>query len=82
MSTLYAKLIEAGCKVENHESDLYVQATPDAMRIVRAHGMHFDTFVSAPPEGDGRTIWIEVPFAYEPFWTKTIREAGREQITG
>jgi hypothetical protein len=59
----YQKLIEAGCKVDNHESDLYAEATPLAIEITKdAQSRSF--FRS---EVDGKQ-WLEIPFAYTPWW--------------
>lgn len=79
--TLYADLVAAGCKVDSHESDLYVEATPKARAIIRAHGSIGIPFTNQAPDGPGGT-WLEIPFAYAPFWEKTIRDGGKEPIKG
>lgn len=62
--SVYRQLRNACCKIENHESDLYVEATPIAHGIVKASGWNYSFFKDAI---DG-TTWLEVPFGYEPFW--------------
>lgn len=66
MPTLYEQLRGAGCDLDNHESDLYVRATPKAREIVRATGHSHSYFVH---QGSGEQ-WIDVPFAYDPWWQK------------
>jgi transposase-like protein len=63
---LYSKLKATGAKMDSHESDLYVEATPQTESIVRSSGHSFSFFTS---NIDGKR-WIDVPFAYQPFWDK------------
>lgn len=63
--TLYQKLVAAGCRIDSHESDLYTPDTPEARAIVTAEGFHFVTFIHQTE----RTSWLDVAFAYEPWWT-------------
>ena len=60
----YPRLIEIGAQIDNHESDLYVLATPEVLAIVKASGYFYQAFRS---ELDGKT-WLDVPFAFLPFW--------------
>lgn len=62
--TLYEQLHAAGCQIDSHASDLYVMSTPRAREIVRASGWQRSFFVS---DIDGK-VWIEVPFAFDPWW--------------
>jgi hypothetical protein len=62
----YKQLKALGVPMDSHESDLYVQATPEAVSIVKASGWSHMFFQS---QIDGNT-WIDVAFAYEPFWEK------------
>jgi hypothetical protein len=63
---VYQQLKDAGCALDNHESDLYVEATPTALEIVKASGRSFTRFTS---QVDGKQ-WLDVPFAYRPWWDK------------
>lgn len=69
MQTIYQKLFAAGVPLDNHESDLYAKATPDARRIVQEHYAGQDhivkTFISQIDQG----LWFDLPFAFDPFWT-------------
>lgn len=68
--SLYARLIEAGCETDHHESDLYVKVTPEAKAIIEAFESESgiknrETFRSAI---DG-SPWYDIPFAYDPAWS-------------
>ena len=60
----YHALLELGVPIDNHESDLYAEATPEALAIVKASGWSWSTFTNQITG----TLWIDVPFAFEPFW--------------
>ena len=64
--SLYTLLLEAGCKLDNHESDLYVLDTPEARAIIIAQhpAVSFAPFRS---QVDGR-IWLDLPFHFAPWW--------------
>lgn len=64
MTHVYRLLKQAGCKIDNHASDLYVLATTESSRIIRDSGKKYGIFTS---EIDGKR-WFEIPFAYLPFW--------------
>ena len=71
--TLYDSFIAAGCRVCFHESDLYVQASPEARAIIKAATDAKELsyrpvlFRSEDPEDNG-AFFYEFPFAYTPFW--------------
>ncbi len=67
---LFETLVAIGAEVDHHESDLYVRATSAAVEAVKASGLSHSFFRSAQDGG----IWIEVPFAYAPFWRKRGRQ--------
>jgi len=60
--TLYERLLAAGAKLDSHESDLYVRidaaSAPFAAELADK-ARHFQH------EGEQ---WVEIPFAYDPFW--------------
>jgi hypothetical protein len=76
--SLYERLLEAGCQMDHHESDLYVRMVPDAVKILREHyGVRFGTHGGCTlfrSPVDGR-IWIDCPFMYDPFWQR-VRARG------
>ena len=65
---LYDDLKAAGVPLDSHESDLYVKATPDARRILAAHGARFTGFISQVD----KKLWFDVPVMYEPFWARRV----------
>lgn len=75
MKSLYQRLVDAECQIDSHESDLYVKATPEARAIVQQYreenGLTNGWGLGGPftSQIDGQ-VWIDLPFFYEPFWTK------------
>ena len=57
--------------IDHHESDLYVRDTPAVRLVIRQFGLNSSGFTS---KVDGQR-WLDVPFAYEPFWTKKTKTA-------
>lgn len=68
---LYRLLVEAGCEIGSHYSDLHVKATPKALSIIRDFN-RMNLPVAAIPfrsQIDG-SRWLDIPFAYSPYWEK------------
>ena len=75
-ATIYQRLVDAGCKVEGHESDLYVRWDATAERVLRDHTprVRFEIFRS-PVD---RLVWADIPFAFAPYWdAKEAKRADR-----
>jgi hypothetical protein len=72
----YKALLKAGCEMDSHESDLYVRATPEAVAIVKESGWRYETFTS---QTDGQQ-WLDLAFAYEPFWESKQRLTGTHRL--
>jgi argininosuccinate synthase len=69
--SLYQALLAAGIQTDHHESDLYVLDTPIARALIAKSGLAMaKPFTS---QIDGKR-WLDVPFAYEPFWEKKKRK--------
>lgn len=62
--TVYEKLLSINARMDHHESDLYVELNPEVKKIVENSGKDYTYF-----NGESST-WIEIPFAYDPFWGK------------
>lgn len=64
--SIYTELKDAGCELDNHETDLYVKLCPKAIEIIRDMEpvVGRSTFMS-----DGE-LWMDIPFAYDPAWRK------------
>jgi hypothetical protein len=60
----YSAALAAGIQIDSHESDLYIKGTPEAFAIVKRTGASYSTFRS----NIDRETWIDVPFAYLPWW--------------
>lgn len=69
--TVYQMLVAAGIPVENHYSDLYVQATPEALDIVRKAGKRCESFVH---QIHGNR-WLDIPFSFDPYWEMVERKS-------
>lgn len=71
--TIYDALKVAGCELNNHESDLYVKATPEARRVLtgfpNVHPLPFHSSI------DG-ALWFDLPFMFAPFWDQVRRLGG------
>jgi hypothetical protein len=65
---IYDTLKAAGCKLDHHESDLYVKATPEALALTA--GAPNRSFFTSQIDGQR---WIELPFMYKPFWAAKAR---------
>jgi hypothetical protein len=68
--TLFQSIKDAGIPFANHESDLYIPDTPEARAILDRFPLQRDnatrfTNQADPHEGER---WIDVPFAYAPWW--------------
>ena len=55
----------------NHYSDLYVVDTEETRRIMAAYQQHGKAFLNQVT----KTAYIDIPFAYQPFWDAVSRKA-------
>lgn len=78
-SSLYDKLKAADQQLDHHESDLYVKWTPEANAIIRAHGGPEAANARSFTGQDGER-WIDIPFAYTPWWEKRQRSAPSARV--
>lgn len=62
--TVYEALKNAGCKIDSHESDLYVEDTQAARNIIAEFDLKMIEFRSQV----NQAMWLELPFMYQPFW--------------
>ena len=70
MRTIYQRATAAGIPMDHHESDLYLKDTPEARRILaewRAESGR-DEFVTYFHDQETGEQWIDIAFAYDPFW--------------
>lgn len=67
---LYEEIKAAGIPYANHESDLYIPATPETRAILARHpdqNKTATTFINQAPPHVGER-WLDVPFAFSPWW--------------
>ncbi len=76
-TTLYSRLKDAGCDLDRHESDLYVKDTPEARAIIEAYEADggITNKESLISQVDGKR-WIDLPFAFQPYWDAKARPSG------
>ena len=67
--TLYQALCAAGCRINHHESDLYVLLDRTAREILAGYNVRYTTFTN----WDDR-VWADVPFLFDPFWARRNRK--------
>jgi hypothetical protein len=72
---IYEDMVKAGVEIGHHESDLYVEDSEAARAVLkdypfRSNCKRFCCNITGE-------IWIDIPFAYEPFWDKVSAESAR-----
>ena len=79
--SLYSEIAAAGIPHSNHSSDLYIQDTPQSREILAKFPLekgNATLFINQAPPHKGER-WLDVPFAYEPFWDKASQDAARRR---
>lgn len=71
--TLYEEIVAAGIPVDHHESDLYVPDTPEVRAILTRHARTGAGFVVQDGHPNAGQVWLDVPFAYDPWWKERLR---------
>lgn len=66
---LYTEVVNRGIPHANHFSDLYLPDTAEVRRLLRECGSQGTPFVNRVEGG----IWLDVPFAYLPYWEEKAR---------
>lgn len=75
MQSLYQALQSAGIPTDSHESDLYFQDTAESRAILSQYpdkAASATRFTNQAPPHVGEQ-WVEVPFAFDPFWEAKAR---------
>ncbi len=64
--SIYRQMVEAGQKISNHATDLYVKVTPESRVIINSYQFkrNVTTFISQLDH----ERWYNIPFAYDPAW--------------
>lgn len=61
-------MIEAGVKVANHYSDLYVEVNETSTKLIKDY--EFKRNVTSFFNQVEKKRWYDIPFAYDPYWVK------------
>jgi len=64
---LYEEIKKTGVEMDSHESDLYCLKTDETTAIIAKHDVSSSMFYS-----EGK-LWYDIPFAYQPFWDKKVK---------
>ena len=67
--SIYTEMQQAGIQTDYHESDLYVIDCPESRAILANHALKLDHWNVKQffCEISGEA-WLDIPFAYVPFW--------------
>jgi len=70
LDSIFQQATAAGLEMGNHSSDLHLKDTPEARAIIAAWETETGMSKSATyfVSGIDNTRWIDLPFAYDPFW--------------
>lgn len=63
--SIYETIKALGVPMDSHESDLYCKATPEAIEATKDCTTR--QFFTHQVTGER---WIDLPFAYQPWWDK------------
>lgn len=66
---LYTEIKAAGIECASHESDLYLPDTEQVRAILDKYPLSKANATRFKNQINGQ-IWIDVPFAYLPFWER------------
>ena len=72
MLSIYERAKAAGIPMDSHESNLYLKDTPEARRILQEWREESgrDGFVTYFHGNIDGAQWMDIAFAYDPFWTR------------
>lgn len=73
--SIYTEVLAKGGYISNHESDLYIEDTPENWEIIQ-HNIEPNqcTVTRFRNEVTGKTC-LDVPFAYDPFWERAEHQS-------
>lgn len=73
--SIYADMKALNVPMDHHESDLYVKVTPETTALVQTY--KFRTNIAIFQSQIDKTLWYDIPFAYEPFWEHIMKRGGK-----
>lgn len=65
--SLYQDLVNAGVQIDHHQSDLYFEITKQSLAILEKYPDKKQIATKFVSQIDNK-LWVDVPFAYLPFW--------------
>ena len=65
--TLFQQVVEAEIPFDSHCSDLYVPVNEKTKALVA--GFEFKQNVTTFFSSIEKTLWYDIPFAYDPYWS-------------
>ena len=68
--TLFQKIVLAGIEFDHHESDLYLKDCPETREILEEFPLNKKNATAFRSEVEPHDMYLDVPFAYEPWWIK------------
>jgi hypothetical protein len=68
MMSIHQELVEAGVRLNHHESDLYALVCPESTAIIER--FPFKTNVTKFRSRLDGKLWYDIPFSYDPYWVK------------
>ena len=66
--SLYQDLVKLGVPHSNRASDLYFPVTEQTTGLVKKWKKKTTLVVNKFTHEVEKTLWYEIPFAYDPFW--------------
>ena len=67
---IYKEILALGVPIDSHESDLYVKDTPEVRELLNEY-QYQSNVTEFTNEIDG-AHWLDIPFAYEPWWRRRL----------
>ena len=67
---IYQRLLDAGCEISNHCSDLYTPVNATSCKIVEEYRKLSRNCVTIFNSQEDGSLWYDIPFAYMPYWEK------------
>lgn len=68
--SIFKQIKEAGLSYDCHESDLYVEVTPESQKIIDNY--IFKSNVTKFRSQVDQKLYFDIPFAFDPFWEKRL----------
>lgn len=70
MKNIYEKVIELNIEFSAYCSDLYIPVNETTIKLVNDY--EFKSNVTKFKSNIDSKPWFDIPFAYQPYWTKRI----------